>query len=53
MVVDVPLATYHTPATLLGRSLELGAVAFTLAGLLVAATGHLGRARRGSRVSQG
>lgn len=47
MLVDVPLATGTTPATLLRRSLELGVGAFTLAGLVVAALGALGRHRRG------
>lgn len=47
MVMDVPLATYQTPATLIGRNIELGVVGFTLAGLIVAGTGHFGRHRRG------
>jgi len=47
MVMDVPLATYQTPATLIGRNIELGVVGFTLAGLIVAGTGHFGRYRRG------
>jgi len=46
-VMDVPLATYQTPATLIGRNIELGVVGFTLAGLIVAGTGHFGRYRRG------
>jgi apolipoprotein N-acyltransferase len=48
MVVDVPLATYQTPATLIGRNLELGVVGFTLAGLIVAGVGHYSRSRRGT-----
>ena len=47
MLLDVPLATGTTPATLIRRSLELGVVAFTLAGLVVAGFGALGRHRRG------
>jgi apolipoprotein N-acyltransferase len=47
MVLDVPLATYQTPATLIGRNIELGVVGFTLAGLIVAGAGHYGRYRRG------
>jgi apolipoprotein N-acyltransferase len=47
MVVDVPLATYQTPATLIGRNLELGVVGFTLAGLIVAGVGQYSRSRRG------
>jgi len=47
MLLDVPLATGTTPATLIRRSLELGVVAFTLAGLIVAGFGALGRHRRG------
>lgn len=46
MLVDVPLADHTTPATVLGRSLELSVVGFTLAGLLVAGLGHVGRTRR-------
>jgi apolipoprotein N-acyltransferase len=48
MVVDVPLATYQTPATLVGRNIERGVIGFTLAGLIVAAAGHYGRSRRGT-----
>lgn len=47
MLLDVPLATHQTPATALGRTLELGVIAFTLAGLAVAGGGHWGRTRRG------
>jgi apolipoprotein N-acyltransferase len=47
MVVDVPLATYQTPATLIGRNLELGVVGLTLAGLIVAGVGQYSRSRRG------
>ncbi len=46
MLVDVPLATHTTPATLIGRNLELGVIGFTLAGLSIAAVGHAGRYRR-------
>jgi apolipoprotein N-acyltransferase len=46
MLQDVPLATHTTPATLLGRNLELGVIGFTLAGLAVAGFGHYGRYRR-------
>jgi apolipoprotein N-acyltransferase len=47
MVLDVPLATYHTPATAIGRNIELGVVGFALAGLIVAGAGHYGRYPRG------
>ena len=47
MVLDVPLATYQTPATAIGRNIELGVVGFTLAGLIVAGASHYGRYRRG------
>ncbi len=47
MLLDVPLATHTTPATAIGRSLELGVIGFTLAGLGVAGFGHWGRFRRG------
>jgi apolipoprotein N-acyltransferase len=47
MLLDVPLANHQTPATALGRSLELGVIGFTLAGLGIALAGHLGRSRRG------
>jgi apolipoprotein N-acyltransferase len=46
MLVDVPLATHTTPATLIGRNLELGVIGFTLAGLSIAGVGHAGRYRR-------
>ena len=46
MLQDVPLATHTTPATLVGRNLELGVIGFTLAGLAVAGCGHYGRYRR-------
>jgi apolipoprotein N-acyltransferase len=46
MLLDVPLATHTTPATMLGRTLELGIVAFTLLGLGVALAGN--RSRRSS-----
>jgi hypothetical protein len=45
--VDVPLATYQTPATLIGRNLELGVVGLTLAGLIVAGVGQYSRSHRG------
>lgn len=47
MLVDVPLATHTTPATLLGRNLELAVVGFTIAGLAIAGMAHYGRTRRG------
>ena len=47
MLLDVPLASHTTPATLIGRNLELGVVGFTLAGLAIAGFGHYGRYRRG------
>jgi len=47
MLLDVPLANHTTPATALGRNLELLVVGFTLAGLGVAGFGHYGRYRRG------
>lgn len=47
MALDVPLAGYQTPATVIGRNIELGVVGFTLAGLIVAGAGHYGRYRRG------
>jgi apolipoprotein N-acyltransferase len=46
MLLDVPLATHTTPATMLGRTLELGIVAFTLLGLGIALVGN--RSRRSS-----
>jgi apolipoprotein N-acyltransferase len=48
MLLDVPLATGTTPATLLRRNLELGVAGLTLAGLAVAGFGHHGRLRRGA-----
>jgi apolipoprotein N-acyltransferase len=47
MLLDVPLANHTTPATALGRNLELLVVGFTIAGLGVAGFGHYGRYRRG------
>ena len=47
MLLDVPLANHTTPATLIGRNLELGVVGFTLAGIIIAGAGHFGRWRRG------
>ena len=47
MLLDVPLANHTTPATFFGRSIELGVVGFTLAGIGIAISGHLGRVRRG------
>lgn len=47
MLLDVPLADHTTPATALGRSLELGVIGLTLAGVAVAGAGHYGRYRRG------
>ena len=43
MLLDVPLATHTTPATMLGRTLELGIVAFTLLGLGIALVGNRSR----------
>lgn len=47
MLIDVPLATHTTPATLIKRSFEWGVIGFTLAGLSVAAAGSFGRKQRG------
>jgi apolipoprotein N-acyltransferase len=47
MLVDVPLASGTTPATMIRRNLETGVVVFTLVGLAVAGLGHFGRYRRG------
>lgn len=47
MLLDVPLATGTTPATLLRRNLESGVVGFTLGGLIIAGWGNYGRWRRG------
>jgi len=47
MLVDVPLASHTTPATLLRRNLEWGVIGFTLAGVAIAGWGHFGRYRRG------
>jgi apolipoprotein N-acyltransferase len=47
MLLDVPLATGTTPATVIRRNLELGVIGFTLAGLVIAGAGHYGRYRRG------
>lgn len=47
MLVDVPLATHTTPATLIGRNLEWGVVGLALAGLVIAGAGYFGRYRRG------
>lgn len=48
MLVDVPLATHTTPATMFGRTIELTIVGFTLAGLAIAALGERSRRSRGS-----
>ena len=45
MLLDVPLATHTTPATLLGRNLELFLVGFTLAGILLTMVGERTRRR--------
>lgn len=37
MIIDVPTASHTTPATRLGRSVELGVIAFAFAGLVIAA----------------
>ena len=49
MLLDVPLATHTTPATLLGRNLELLVVGFTLSGIGIALVGE--RQRRKTRGS--
>ncbi len=51
MMLDVPLAAHTTPATLIGRNLELGVVGFTLAGIIIGMVGE--RARSGLRRAQG
>ena len=51
MMLDVPLAAHTTPATLIGRNLELGVVGFTLAGIIIGMVGD--RARSGLRRAQG
>ena len=51
MMLDVPLAAHNTPATLIGRNLELGVVGFTLAGIIIGMVGE--RARSGLRRAQG
>ena len=43
MMLDVPLATHTTPATLIGRTLELGVVGFTLAGIIIGLLGDRSR----------
>lgn len=43
MMLDVPLATHTTPATLIGRNLELGVVGFTLAGIIIGMVGERSR----------
>ena len=43
MMLDVPLATHTTPATLIGRTLELGVVGFTLAGIIIGMHGERSR----------
>ena len=43
MMLDVPLATHTTPATLIGRTLELGVVGFTLAGIIIGMLGERSR----------
>ena len=43
MMLDVPLATHTTPATLIGRTLELGVVGFTLAGIILGMLGERSR----------
>lgn len=45
MLLDVPLATHTTPATMMGRNLELSIVGFTLAGILIAMVGERSRRR--------
>jgi apolipoprotein N-acyltransferase len=51
MMLDVPLATHTTPATLIGRNLELGVVGFTLAGIIIGMVGE--RTRMTLRRAQG
>jgi len=46
MLLEVPLANHTTPATFLGRSLELLVSGLTLSALAVAGLGHYGRYRR-------
>lgn len=48
MLVDVPLATHTTPATVIGRNLETGVIAFTLLGLALSGTAHYRRTRQGA-----
>jgi len=49
MLLDVPLATHTTPATLIGRNLELLIVGFTLSGIGIAGLGeYRRRSGRGS-----
>ena len=43
MMLDVPLATHTTPATLIGRTLELAVVGFTLAGIIIGMLGERSR----------
>ena len=43
MLLDVPLATHTTPATLIGRNLELLIVGFTLSGIGIAGLGEYRR----------
>jgi len=43
MMLDVPLATHTTPATLIGRTLELSVVGFTLAGIIIGMLGERSR----------
>jgi apolipoprotein N-acyltransferase len=50
MLHDVPLASHQTPATALGRNLELAVVGFTLAGIAIAMAGERGRIRSQRRV---
>ena len=51
MLLDVPLANHTTPATVLGRTLELGVVGFTIAGIGLAMLGE--RSRRRAEVPRG
>ena len=51
MLLDVPLANHTTPATVLGRTLELGVVGFTIAGIALAMLGE--RSRRRAEVPRG
>ena len=46
MLLDVPLANHTTPATVIGRNLELLVVGFTLSGIAIAILGERQRSSR-------